>query len=54
MNAALDLHNCNLQKVAKFKNLDVHSLVKNFILDLCDYIDMVRDGNPEVHDINHH
>lgn len=54
MNAALDIQQCNLKEVAKFKNLDIHIFVENFILDLCDYIDMVRDWDPEVYDIEHH
>jgi hypothetical protein len=43
MNTALDIQHCHLEEVAKSKNLDIHILVKNFILDLCDYIDMIRD-----------
>jgi hypothetical protein len=54
MNAALDLNNCNLEEVAKYNNIDTHSLVKRFIIELCDYIHMVRDGNPEIYNIDHH
>lgn len=54
MNAALDLSNCDLQKVAEYQNIDIHTLAKNFILDLCNYIDMIRDWDPEVYDIDHH
>jgi hypothetical protein len=28
--------------------------VKRFIIELCDYIHMVRDGNPEIYNIDHH
>jgi hypothetical protein len=54
MNTALDIDNCDLLSIAKSKNLDVHLFIKNFILDLCDYINMVRDWDPELHDIDHH
>ncbi len=54
MNTALDIQHCHLEEVAKSKNLDIHILVKNFILDLCDYIDMIRDWDPEIYDIKHH
>jgi len=54
MNAALDLHNCDLTKASEIKNINIHTLVKQFILDLCDYIDMIRDWEPELYDINHH
>jgi hypothetical protein len=54
MNTALDLHNCDLAKIAEINNVNIHDFVKKFVLDLCDYIDMIRDWDPEVYDINHH
>lgn len=53
MNAAVDIHNCDLQKLATQENIPTHDFIKKFILDLCDHIDMVRDGEPEVFDISH-
>ena len=54
MNAALDFYSCDLVKVAESKNTNIHTLVKQFILDLCIYIDMIRDGEPELYDINYY
>jgi hypothetical protein len=53
MNAAVDIYNCDLQLLAAQKNVHTHDFIKQFVLDLCDHIDMVRDGDPEVFDINH-
>lgn len=54
MSSAIDIHECDIEKIALHNNMSTNEYITKFVSDLCEAIDMITDGSTKIDDITHH